>query len=502
MSKRDDRVGSRVGNSTERDQERSDTDRRHELANPSNHTVGHTIGHTIGRTVGEKARLTKVIAILACMAFVLAYLAGGSRAQYANDRDDNQKSSDSERQVNRNGERMIEQGREIFRFDTFGDEAFWGRTLRLHEAVQGERFGGVGNGLSPKAALAVGLKVDADALPRSLVRQLRRGEVNLDDPATTLALLRLNAVVGVKGLFNRNGTLQSIGITCAICHSTVNDSLAPGIGQRLDAWANRDLNIGAIIALAPNLQPFADLLGVDVATVNTAVTSWGPGKFDAELVLDGKAFRPDGKSAATLLPPAFGLAGVNLHTWTGWGSITHWNAFVANLDMHGQGTFYDPRLNDPAKFPIAVKNGFGNVRSNPDLITAKLAPLHFYQLAIPAPPPPDGSFNREAAARGREIFMGQAQCAVCHVPPLFTEPGWNMHTAEEIGIDDFQAKRSPDERYRTAPLRGLWTHQKGGFYHDGRFATLLDVVNHYDNLKQLNLSEQQKGDLVEYLKSL
>jgi cytochrome c5 len=306
----------------------------------------------------------------------------------------------------------------------------------------------------------------------------------------------------VKGTFKGDGSLQSVGITCALCHSVVDNSFAPGIGQRLDGWANRDLNVGAITALSPNLKPVADLLGVDEATVRTVLQSWGPGRFDAELFLDGKAFRPDGKSASTLIPPAFGLPGVNLHTWTGWGSVTHWNAFVANLEMHGQGTFYDPRLNDPVKFPIAARAGFGNVRSNPDLITAKLPALHFYQLAIPAPAAPAGSFDPAAAARGAALFNGTAKCAVCHVPPIFTEPGWNMHTAEEIGIDDFQAKRSPDERYRTSPLKGLWTHQKGGFYHDGRFATLRDVIEHYNTFLGTNLTDQQKSDLVEYLKSL
>ncbi len=230
---------------------------------------------------------------------------------------------------------------------------------------------------------------------------------------------------------------------------------------------------------------------------------WGPGKFDAELLLDGKTVNPNtGRSSATLIPPAFGLAGVNLHTWTGWGSVTHWNAFVANLEMQGKGTFFDPRLDNAAKFPIAAANGFGHVRNTPDLITSKLSALHFYQLAIPAPRPPSGSFDVNAARRGLAVFAGKAQCSTCHVPPLFTEPGWNMHTAAEIGIDDFQAKRSPDERYRTAPLKGLWTHQKGGFYHDGRFATLLDVVNHYNGVKSLELTEAEKRDLVEYLKSL
>jgi mono/diheme cytochrome c family protein len=239
--------------------------------------------------------------------------------------------------------------------------------------------------------------------------------------------------------------------------------------------------------------------------VRDVLRSWGPGKFDAELVLDGKAFRPDGKSAATLLPPAYGLAGVNLATWTGWGSVTHWNAFVANLEMHGQGTFYDPRLNDAEKFPIAAREGFGNVRpepGEPDLITGKLAALHLYQLAIPAPRPPADSFDAAAAARGKALFEGKASCATCHVPPLYTEPGWNMHTPEEIGIDSFQADRSPDGRYRTSPLKGLWAHQKGGFYHDGRFATLGDVVNHYDAHFELALTDDEKAALVEFLKSL
>jgi hypothetical protein len=408
----------------------------------------------------------------------------------------------SDLQTGVNAIRMFKEGKRTFRFDTFGDEAFWSEALQLHQAIEGEKFGGVGPGVSPNTALAVGLKVDSDALPAWLINQLRQGRVNLDDPATTLALLKLNALVGLKGTFNEVGGLQSVGISCALCHSTVDNSLAAGVGHRLDGWANRDLNVGAIAALSPNLKPVADLLGVDEATVRTVLQSWGPGKFDAELFLDGKAFRPDGKSAATLIPPAFGLAGVNLHTWTGWGSVTHWNAFVANLEMHGQGTFYDPRLNDPVKFPVAARAGFGNVRSNPDLITAKLPALHFYQLAIPAPAPPVESFDRVAADRGEALFNDQAKCSTCHVPPIFTEPGWNMHTAEEIGIDDFQARRSPDERYRTAPLKGLWTHQKGGFYHDGRFATLSDVVEHYNRFLGTNLSDGQKADLVEYLKSL
>lgn len=405
-------------------------------------------------------------------------------------------------QNNRNGASLIEQGRETFRFDTFGDQDFWGGTLGLHQAIEGAKLGGIGPGVSPATALAVGLKVDQDALPSELVQQIKAGRVNLNDPAVTLELLRLNAVLGLTGFFKPNGTLQSVGIQCALCHSSVDNAFAPGIGRRLDGWPNRDLNVGAIIALSPNLQPLADVLQVDVTTVKAVLNSWGPGKFDAELFMDGKAFRPDGKSAATLIPPAFGLAGVNLHTYTGWGSVPYWNAFVANLEMHGKGTFFDPRLDDPTKFPVAARNRFGHVQNPTDLISAKLPALQVYQLAIPAPAPPKGSFDEKAAVRGEALFNAKAQCATCHTDSTKTEPGWNMHTASEICIDDFQASRAPDDRYRTTPLNGLWTHMKGGFYHDGRFPTLLDVVNHYDTCKNLGLDGGEKSDLVEYLKSL
>ena len=412
-------------------------------------------------------------------------------------------SSSFDAAINQNAQRMIEEGRRIFRHDTFGSEAFWGDQLRLHQAIVGEKLGGVGPGVSPKTALSLGLKVDAAALPADVVAQIKAGKVVMDDPASTVLLLRANAVVGVTAFMNADGRARSIGIQCALCHSTVDDSFAPGIGQRLDGWGNRDLNIGAIVATAPNLEPFSKLLGVDVATVKAVLNSWGPGRYDAELNMDGKAKRPDGKSAATMMPSAFGLAGVNQHTWTGgWGTVTYWNAYVANTQMYGKGTFIDSRLDDAKQYPVAAKAGWGRKRDNPDLITAKLPALHFYQLAIPAPAAPAGSFDSAAAVRGQAVFNGQGKCATCHVPPIYTEPGWNMHTPEEVGIDDFQAKRSPDERYRTAPLKGLWTHTKGGFYHDGRFATLRDVVEHYNTFLGTNLSEQQKTDLVEYLKSL
>jgi hypothetical protein len=403
--------------------------------------------------------------------------------------------------IDSHANRLRRDGREIFRFDTFGSEAFWGNRLRLHHAIAGARFGGVGPGLSPAMALGLGLKVDSEQLPSSVHSALRAGKVDLNDPANTLTLLLADAVVGVKAI--RSGSqITSVGIQCALCHSTVDDSFAPGIGRRLDGWPNRDLNIGAIVALAPDLSPFTQLLQIDDATARRVFNSWGPGRFDAELILDGKAFRPDGRSAATLLPAAFGLAGVSLHTYTGWGSVTHWNAFVANLEMMGSGTFFDPRLNDAERFPVAVRGGLFNVRKTPDLITSKLAALHYYQLSIPAPNPPAQSFDRRLAERGADVFNGRARCGTCHVPPLFTEPGWPMHTPAEIGIDDFQANRSPDRRYRTTPLGGLFTRQKGGFYHDGRFPTLEAVVDHYDRHLTLRLTTREREELIEYLKSL
>jgi hypothetical protein len=426
--------------------------------------------------------------------------AGGQGNAQARESEDELAKND--RLINAHARRMIDEGRQIFRFDTFGSEAFFGDALQLHKAIAGEKNGGVGAGVSPKTALAVGLKVDSDALPHELKRQIAAGRVNLDDPAITLALLKLNAVVGVTGKFDDAGRIRSMGIQCAFCHSNVDNSFAPGIGKRLDGWANRDLNVGLIVSLAPNLNPFADLLHVDVATVKKVLNSWGPGRYDAVLDKDGKAFRPDGGQAGTLIPPAFGLAGVNLHTWTGFGSVPYWNAYVGVTQMHGSGTFFDARFNNADQYPVSARTGSGNTRGTPDLVTSKLAALHFYQLSIPAPKPPAGSFDKVAAARGKEVFDGRGQCATCHVPPLFTEPGHNLHAPGEIGVDSFQADRSPTHMYRTAPLAGLWTHQNGGFYHDGRFATLRDVIEHYDGFFRLGLMDQEKVDLIEYLKAL
>jgi len=407
-----------------------------------------------------------------------------------------------DRVIGEHAEELFRNGANIFRYDTFGDEAFWGGTLKLHQAIAGARFGGVGPGVSPATALAVGLKVDVDNVPAAVLDGIRAGTVDLNDPANTVALLDAKAVVGVSLVRDAARRVRSMGVQCSLCHSTVDDSFAPGIGHRLDGWANRDLNIGAIVALSPDLSAVSGLLHVDQATVRTVLNSWGPGKFDAALFLDGKAFRPDGKTAATLIPPAFGLAGMNQHTFTGWGSVPYWNAFVANLEMHGSGTFFDPRLNDPVQFPVAARAGFGDVRPADDRVTSKLAALQFYQLSIPSPAPPQGSFDPAAAGRGEALFNGAARCSTCHVPPLFSEPGWAMHTGAEIGIDDFQANRAPDRRYRTTPLKGAWSHQKGGFYHDGRFATLADVVRHYDETFGLHLTPSHVSDLVEYLKSL
>jgi hypothetical protein len=426
-----------------------------------------------------------------------------------------------------NAIQKVEQGQQIFRFDTFGDQTFWGDTLKLHQAIEGAGLGGVGPGVSPKTALAVGLKVDVDALPSNLLQQIQHGKVNLNDPAVTLALLKLNAVVGLTGFFNSSGTLQSVGIQCALCHATVDNSNPalcagqitpnPGtgcIGHRLDGWPNRDLNVGAIVALAPDLSVIADLLNTSQSTVRAVLNSWGPGKFDAELLMDGKAVNPqqvtDGVvtgtnvPGASLIPPAFGLGGVNLHTWIGWGSVPHWNAFVANLEMHGTGRFFDPRLNNAAQFPIAAAHGFGDlphINPDSDLITSKLAALQLYQLAIPSPDP-TVAFDPAAAARGDVLFSGKAGCNNCHVEPLWSEPGWNLHQPSEVCIDGFQANRGPDLRYRTSPIGALSTHFTGGFYHDGRFTDLNAVVNHYDKCMNLGLADNEKSDLVQYLLSL
>lgn len=454
--------------------------------------IGTACARQVGKTLGLPAERT----------------AGAPKAPFGNFDD----------QIQGHARRMMEDGQRVFRHETFGSEDFWGGQLGLHRTIGGEKHAvdGVGKGLTPKEALALGLKVDLESVPRTVGQVLQTGHVNLDDPGTTITLLKADAVVGVKGFFDGD-KLKSIGIECSLCHSTVDDSFAPGIGRRLDGWPNRDLDVGKIAASAPTLSPFAKLLGISEEEVRTVLLSWGPGRYDAELNQDGKAFRPDGKTAATVLPAAFGLAGVNLATYTGWGSVTYWNAYVANTQMHGKGTLFDPRIakkdkqlvagkegDDPAgHFPVGARAGFDDIRpADDDKVTAKLAALHFYQLAIPAPNPPKGSFDGKAAKRGETVFNGKAKCATCHVPPLFTEPGWSMHEPSEICIDAFQANRSPDGKYRTTPLKGLFTRAKGGFYHDGRFEDLPAVISHYDACLNLGLAPAERDDLVQYLKSL
>ena len=356
-----------------------------------------------------------------------------------------------------------DQGQQIFRFDTFGDEQLWTDTLRMHEVIQ--------SSVSPATALGVGLKVDATALPANFLSTR-----DLNDPATTVELIKLNAVVGLVG--NVRGTqLKSVGITCALCHSTVDNSVAQGIGKRLDGWPNRDLNPGAIIALSPALT----------SAQKAVYNSWGPGRFDPR-------FNVDGINGPVLIPPAFGLKGVGFETYTGDGPISYWNNYVAVLEMGGHGSFSDPRLGI-------------SITQEPDLVTPKLPELLRYQLSLPAPPPPAGSFDRMAARRGEALFMSKARCASCHIPPTFTDvlagPNPNvplLHDPAEVGADPSYAQRSATKQYRTTPLRGAWQHPP--YFHDGSAPTLGDVVNHYDRQFSLGLTAKQKADLVEYLKSL
>jgi mono/diheme cytochrome c family protein len=352
-------------------------------------------------------------------------------------------------------------GKAIFRFDTFGDEVFWTDTLHMNDVIQ--------TGVSPKTALAVGLKVDADVLPPGIL-----AKVDLNSPATTVALLKLNAVVGMRGTVttvNGKDVLKRVGITCALCHSTVDNSAAPGIGHRQDGWPNRDLNVGAIIALSPTLQAPA---------TQAVLKSWGPGKYDAY-------WNRDGKNNPQMIPPAFGLRGVALETFTGEGPVSYWNAYVAVTQMHGKGSFSDAR------------RGI-NIKASPDLVTSKLPALRQYQLSIAAPRPASSSFDAAAARRGQAIFKGKAACASCHSSATFTEPAERLHDPAEIGTDPTLALRSATKKYRTTPLRGAWQHPP--YFHDGSAATLADVVGFFDRKMRLGLSVQQKSDLTEYLKSL
>jgi mono/diheme cytochrome c family protein len=355
-------------------------------------------------------------------------------------------------------------GQQIFRFETFGDEQFWTDTARMHEVVQ--------KSVSPTTALSVGLKVDADAIPPDVAAAIKAGKVDLNDPATTVTLLKLNAVVGLKGTVatvNGKDTLTRLGVTCALCHSTVNNSFSKGIGRRMDGWPNRDLNVGAIIALSPAITP----------AQKAVYSSWGPGKYDPR-------YNFDGKSTPLVLPPAYGLARVRNETYTAEGPISYWNAYVAVTQMHGQGNFSDARLGI-------------NIRQTPDMVVAKLPALRAYQHSLEAPAPPAGSFDAAAAARGLVVF--NRSCASCHVGGSGTDNNSGvLHAPSETGMNDAYALRTANKAYRATPLRGLWQHPP--YFHDGSAATLPDVVTHYNTLRQLNLSAGQQQDLVQYLKSL
>jgi mono/diheme cytochrome c family protein len=371
--------------------------------------------------------------------------------------------------------RDLRDGRTIFRFDTFGDEQLWTDVLRMHEVIPT---------VDPKTALSVGLKVDERALPPSIVRALRRGEVDLTDPAVTLELIRLDAVLGIKGTV-ANGTLTRVGITCALCHSTVDDSFAPGIGRRLDGWANTDLNVGAIVALSPAL---------DDAT-KAEFRTWGPGKYDPRHhAFDGTNIIPlNSPSLPVVIPPAYGLKGVGFETFTGDGPISYWNSYVGVGQMGGHGTFNDPRIN---LF----------INQTPDLVTPKLPALLDYQLGLHAPNPPARSIDWRRAVRGRGVFRNEAGCASCHQGRTFTDvlsgPGSApvLHDPAEVGTDPRYAERSATKKYRTTPLRGLLQHPP--YFHDGRAPDLPAVVEHYNRHFGLNLTPAQKADLVEYLKTL
>ncbi len=368
-------------------------------------------------------------------------------------------------------------GQQIFRFDTFGDEQFWTDVLRMHEVIPT---------VDPTTALSVGLKVDVEALPPRLIRALRAGQVDLSDPAVTVQLLQLNAVVGVRGAVNDQGQLTKVGITCALCHSTVDNSLAPGIGTRLDGWANTDLNVGAIVALSPAL---------DDAT-KAEFKTWGPGKYDPRHhAFDGTNLIPlNSPSLPIVIPPIYGLQGVRFETVTADGPISYWNAYVGIGQMGGKGRFSDPRIGLV-------------INQSPDLVTPKLPALLDYQLSLRTPKAPRGSFDREAAERGRSIFRHQARCSSCHQGPTLTDVlnGPNrrvpfLHDPEEVGTDERYAARSATGQYRTTPLRALWQHPP--YFHDGSAPDLPAVVEHYDRQFGLHLTRRQKADLVEFLKSL
>jgi mono/diheme cytochrome c family protein len=384
---------------------------------------------------------------------------------------------DGERNGRGDNERNHRNGQAIFRYDTFGDEQLWTDVLRMHDVIAT---------VPPETALAVGLKVDVEALPREVIAALRAGQVDLTNPAVTIELLRLNAVVGVQGKVNDVGQLTSVGITCALCHSSVDNSFTTGIGKRLDGWANTDLNVGAIVALSPALD----------AATKAEFNAWGPGKYDPRHhAFDGtNLLSLNSPSLPIVLPPIYGLKGVGFETFSADGPISYWNSYVGVGQMGGHGSFSDSRI---GLF----------ITQTPDRVTPKLPALLDYQLSLRTPEPPEGSFNKDAARRGKRLFRNEAGCATCHQSPNFTDvlsgPTRTvpfLHDPAEVGTDPAYAARTGTGQYRTTPLRGLWQHAP--YFHDGSAPNLLAVVNHYNQLFSLNLTAAQKADLVEFLKSL
>jgi mono/diheme cytochrome c family protein len=356
----------------------------------------------------------------------------------------------------------VDDGQCIFRHDTFGDEQHWTDVLRLHELVQT---------LPPSTALGVGLKVDAAAVPMEVL-----ASADLEDPTTTVALLELHAVVGVRATVT-NGMVERIGITCALCHSTVDDSVAPGIGMRLDGHPNLDLDPGLIVSLTPGVADYATSLGVDPAQALAALESWGPGRYDPR-------FNQDGQSVPVVLPPAYGLADVELETYTGDGPVSYWNAYVAVTQMGAHGTFIDDELG------IRIEH-------TPDLVTPKLPALRDYQFSLEAPQPALEEADSLAAERGIAVF--DAHCASCHAGAAYTDAP-TLHDPAEVGQDATYVMRSKTGMLRTTPLRGLAEHAP--YFHDGSAATLADVIEHYDAHFALGLEAGEKADLEAFLRSL
>ena len=453
---------------------------------------------------------------------------------------------------------VVAAGQQTFRYDTFGDETFWTDVLKMNQVIE--------SAVDPLTAASVGLKIDAAALPAEVVAGVAGGTIPLDDPQTTLALLSLNAVVGVKGQVSKGPDgrlrLDRVGITCALCHSTVSRDLqvtAPGqagarinlagiVGNRLDGWPNRDLQPGTIISLSPALTP-----GQKAAYASWA-KSYGPGFYDPRFNANtdpgtNPALNPDidanikaylaAGGRPVVIPPAFGLVGLTKSIFTGdgdtahepAGAVSYWNRYVGVVQMHGHGRFFDERLLINGK-PLTVDHRVGG----DDLITAVLPQLEAYQWSIAAPTlgldgtkwgvTPD--LSPQAVARGKALFEGQARCASCHTGPSFTDVNtYGLHPASDgVALDTNYIRFSATRQWRTTPLKGIWMHPP--YLHDGSGALnrttgkcmdgsdigtlasatdrvrqdLACVVNRYSTRLNLGLTDAQRVDLVEYLKSL